>query len=246
MKLKALIVDDEENSRELLQSMLTDYISFVEVVGMASNVQDATNLVNLRNPDIIFLDIEMPQENGFKLLENFPNPSFDTIFITAYDEFAIKAFRLSATDYLLKPINPEELQNAVEKVSTKVNLVQKNKKLQVLLDNVQIGINKISLPTSDGYVFVKIDEIIRCEADGNYSIFYTEKDKIVVSKTLKTFEEMLGSQTFFRVNRSNIVNLNKVKSFSKHKSPSIILDDNTVITVSEIRRKELLAKLTRS
>ena len=188
--ISALIVDDEENSRLTLNNMLMDYCKGVQVIGLAASVKEALILANRHKPQVVFLDIEMPVENGFKLLEYYDDVPFEVIFTTAYDQYAVKAFRFSAVDYLLKPIDLEELRSAVERVN-KPNEKGKKENFNALKYNINNKLKKIALPTIDGYSFMDIDNIIYCIANNNYTMIYDLRgNKILVSKTLREYHDL--------------------------------------------------------
>ena len=245
--LKAIIVDDEEKNREGLARMIDQFCHDVAVVGKAESASAAKKAIQEHQPDLVFLDIEMPGGNGFSLLEEMPNPNFQVIFTTAHADYAIKAIKFAALDYLLKPININELKTAVEKAIINMNAAQGGsllkKKIEVLKDNRKnegFDFEKIALPTSDGIDFYEIREILRCEADRAYCKFHMlNGQKVVVSKPLKEFEDLLEECNFFRVHKSNMINLNQIKKYVKGKGGYLILSDDSHVDVS-VRRKEAL------
>jgi len=244
MKLKAFIVDDEENSRTTLRNMLVDFCQDVVVLGEASTVQKAIHPIKELQPDIVFLDIIMPKENGFELIHYFDPPLFEVVFTTAYDQYAVRAFQLSAVDYLLKPIDLELLRGAVERVKEKKSVDNQTKRINILEENLTAAYEKISLPTADGFIFSEIDDIIRCEAQGNYTnIFFRDGNTILVSKTLKNFEDTLKGLHFFRINRSNLINLKEVKLVGRQRNPTIILKDGTELILSSNRKDEFFERM---
>ncbi len=248
--LKAIIVDDEEKNREGLARMIDQFCHDISVVGKAESVATARSAIESHQPDIVFLDIEMPGGNGFSLLEEMPNPNFQVIFTTAHADYAIKAIKFAALDYLLKPININELKTAVEKAILSMNVVQDDnllkKKFEVLKDNRKnegFDFEKIALPTSDGIDFYEISEILRCEADRAYCKFHMlNGQKVVVSKPLKEFEDLLEECNFFRVHKSNMINLRQIKKYVKGKGGYLILSDDSHVDVS-VRRKEALMEV---
>jgi len=259
--IRAIIVDDEEKSRKLLKNLLSDYCSSVEVVTMANSVSSAMRAVQKYRPELIFLDIIMPDENGFRLLEMIKDIDIEVIFTTAYDQYAIKAIRFSALDYLLKPINIDELQSSVMKVEEKLNRKHDektfNKRLHVFLENSQMQPHqkKIGLPTQTGINFVIIEDILICRAEGNYSIIYlaSNNSKEIITRTLKEFEELLSDYNFFRVHRSYLINLSHIKEYSRtNQSPDfdgdggcVIMINNMKIPVSREKRKLLLGRFSK-
>ncbi|MEC8603965.1 MAG: LytTR family DNA-binding domain-containing protein [Bacteroidota bacterium] len=242
----ALIVDDEHKNRETLAKLIEQFCYGVEVIGQAENVQSAKEFIDKHNPQIIFLDIEMPGGNGFTLLEKFDNPSFQLIFTTAHADYAIKAIKFAALDYLLKPINVNELKIAVEKAINSIsNSSNKavDQRFDILKDNQKnegFEFKKIALPSLEGIEFYEINEILRCEADRAYCNFYlTNGQKITVSKSLREFEELLSECNFFRVHKSNMVNLSHIKKYIKGKGGYVVLSNDSHVDVS-VRKKELL------
>ena len=244
--LSALIVDDEGNSRAVLSNMLKNFCEGIEILQEVDSVASAVNFLKKGTVDIVFLDIEMPEENGFKLLEYIPQPNFEIIFTTAYNQYAVQAFRMSAIDYLLKPIDLEELRLAIQKVKERKGISQDKDKLEALKNNLNNVLKKLALPTSDGYYFVEIDQIIRCEADSNYTKFYLNNQKsIIVYKTLKLYDEILSNFNFFRINRSNLINLNYIQRFIRQKNATVIMDDGTTLTLPDSRKEDFLKMFER-
>lgn len=245
--LKTLIVEDEARGRNALKAMLGE-IKEVVLIGESPDVEDAIIKIQIHNPDLVLLDIEMPFKNGFDLLAALPNRTFDVIFTTAYDSYAIKAIKFSAIDYLLKPIDPEELSIAIDKTVEKRKRIQHQPQLQInnLLDNLK-AINKqnfkLSLPTSDGAIYIPIDEIIRCESDTNYTKFYfkNEDRATIVSKTLKDYDELLTDFGFCRVHHSHLINLKFIKKYIRGEGGTVVMWDDTEVEVSR-RKKEIFQK----
>ena len=241
--IKAIIIDDEKSSQITLNNMVSEFCEGIEIVASADAVASGVEAINLHRPDLVFLDVEMPVHNGFTLFDHFKEPAFNVIFTTAFQKYAIQAFRFSAIDFLLKPIDLEDLRFAVQKVSEKKESDLTKEKLKILRENLNNVCNKLALPTMDGYHFVELSEIIRCESQNNYTFFHLANGKkILVSKTLKIFSKMLEDHNFFRVSRSDLINLNHVVKFGRQKSPSVTLSDNTILTVS-LRRKDAFLKI---
>jgi two-component system LytT family response regulator len=254
--IKTIIVDDEEKSRKLLKNLLTQFCTNVQVLDLADSVSAAYDAIKKQQPDLIFLDIVMPDENGFELLEKIRDMKIEVIFTTAYDQYAIKAIRFSALDYLLKPINIDELQNAVKRVDEKLNGNQPvrsaENRINVFLENngKQAHQKKLGLPTQSGLTFVSIDHIIYCKAEGNYSMIIMSGNhgKEMITRTLKDFEELLHDHNFFRIHRSYLVNLSHVKEYSRTNQSddfdgdggSVLLSNGGSIPVSRDKRKALL------
>jgi two-component system LytT family response regulator len=246
--LKAIIVDDEPNCCKTLLLLLNRYCPQVQVTGTFYNGLEALSSIKKTTPDIVFLDVEMPKMNGFEMLQELPWINFHLIFTTSYDQYALKAFRFSAIDYLLKPIDREELQNAVQKV------LQRSEKpmaeqLRILLQKAYepaAPISKIALPTMEGLQMILIDSILYCESDDNYTTIISRGNKKwMVSRTLKEVEEMLEDHSFVRVHRSFLVNLNEIEKYIKGEGGYLIMSDGSTIDVSRSKKEVLLKKLLR-
>jgi two-component system LytT family response regulator len=225
--MKVLIVDDEHSGREIIKSLLLEqYADSVNEIKLASSAEESFVLLQSYNPDLVFLDVNMPGESGFDLLERLGNFRFDVIFVTAHDQFAVEAFRVNALDYLLKPVDRDQFSKAVKKA---IASFKDKQPLQPQLTN-----DKIGLTTRDGFVIINTADIIRCEADSNYTIFVLEKgQRIIVSRTLKEAGKILEKfPLFLRVQRSFIVNMNKIVKYSKSDGGYIILSDNFQVNVS--------------
>ena len=244
-KITTLIVDDEENSRFTLSEMLRIFCPEVEVVGEADGVESTIQQTKKLKFDVVFLDIQMMDGTGFDFLKQLNPINFDVIFITAYDQFAIQAIKYSALDYLLKPVDAEELMEAVNKVKKREHRGQDQ--LDVLLDNLQNKEKqKIVLSTTEGIHIIQVDNIVRCEADDYYTrIFLNDKRMIMVSKTLKNTEKLLSGKSFVRSHKSHLVNLQFVKKYVKSDGGYLELKDGTIIPVSR-RKKELILNYIQS
>ena len=244
--ITATIVDDEPYCCETLVTLLERYCPDVKVLDICYSAADALKSVNEQKPQILFLDIEMPYMNGFELLEKLPEINFELIFTTSYDQYAIKAIRFSALDYLLKPIDREELQKAVQKVVSrkKYPLPQQIEILLQKLNHPTIPINKIAIPTMEGLQMIFVESIINCNADSNYTILMLKnKQKITASRTLKEIEEMLEDFPFARVHHSWLVNLNEVEKYVRGEGGYLLMSDGTTVDVSRSRKEILLKKL---
>ena len=241
--LKILIVDDEQPVREMLQKVVEVYCAGVEVCGSVASVKQGLEAIKKLKPDILFLDINLPDGSGFDLVNQPEADIPKTIFITAYDEYAIQAFRISAVDYILKPINIDELIAAVEKCKDQVERENLSDKLKVLVQNINNSKNdekKIVLKTLESIYIVKVTDIVRCEADHNYTEFYLQSgEKLLVSKTLKEFETMLAGYGFLRTHQSHLINLNYIARFDKTDGGELVLTDNSRVPVSVRKRDEL-------
>ena len=238
--IKAIIIDDEEGARFTLSSLLENYCPTVSVVAHCSNVPEGVLAINKHSPDVVFLDIEMPEYNGFELLDFFKIIDFEIVFVTAYSQYAIKAFEVSAVDYLMKPVEIGQLQNAVEKVALKAGQTNIMQRLD-LMKSTYSGeeIKKIALPMNDGLMFVDVSEIVLFEADRAYTqVFLKNGSKITVSKAMRTFEDILDNRQFiFRPHRSYLINLNYLKKYVRGDS-LIFMDNGMTVTVSRDRKQD--------
>jgi len=240
---RAIIIDDEQDSRETIYSYVNGMFDDISIVGEAENVEKGKLLINNIDPDLIFLDINMPDGTGFDLLESFKDRNLNVIFITAYDQYAVRAFKFSAVDYLLKPIDPDYLKEALQKFRSKKELVSSQNRLFNFLQN-RTDFEKISLPTLEGYKFIDIKSILRCESSGSYTWFYTINDgSFLVSRQIKEYEEMLVDLGFFRVHQSHLINLRYLKEYKKGEGGVVVLNDNIEIMVARRRKEGLLAAI---
>jgi two-component system LytT family response regulator len=244
--LNAIIVDDEPYCCEILAAMLETECPQVNVVSACNNAETAIAAIEKHSPEIVFLDVEMPRMNGFEMLEKLPSINFHIIFTTSYDQYALKAIRFSALDYLLKPVDREELKRAVQKAGDRVQ-VPIPQQLQLLLEKIKQpsqSINKIALPTIEGLQMIAIDSIIYCESDDNYTrIYLKNKKKLLVTRSLKELEEMLESYSFLRIHRSYLANLNETEKYIKGEGGYLIMSDGSHVDVSKNRKELLLQKL---
>ncbi len=241
MKLNAIIVEDEETSREILKNYLKKYCPNVNVLGEASNVDEALILIRNNDLDLVFLDVEMPYGNAFDLLDKVGDINFETIFVTAYNHYAIEALNAHASYYLMKPISIDELIKAVDyvtEIKTKEDALQD----QVLIPKTNNVNGKITIPQQDGFEVINTSDILYCKADDNYTEIYlnTNKKKLV-SKTLKYFEDALNDTNFARVHKSYLVNVNEIVKYVKGKGGSVVLSNGKEIMVSASKKSELLS-----
>jgi two-component system, LytTR family, response regulator len=244
--IRAIIIEDEPLSQEMLTLLLQRHKADIEIVDTCSNPTDGIESIAKHEPDLIFLDIQMPKMNGFDMLKKISNINFEVIFTTAFDKYAIDAIRTCALDYLLKPVDDDDLTIAIEKC--KERMKEKNTKLHFenLFNNLtnKNPLDKtLALSASDGISFVKMSDILRVEANGRYAKFYLlNKETILVSKTLGDFEDILSANQFFRIHDSAIINLNHVKKYTRGDGGTVLLSDNTELDVAR-RRKEEFVKL---
>lgn len=243
--IKAIIVDDEPYCCETITTLLED-CNEVEIVAECYNGIDALEAIRKYNPGLVFLDVEMPKMNGFEMLQQLPSVDFEIIFTTSYDQYALKAIRFSAIDYLLKPVDEEELKNAVQKV---ISRSQKPiaEQLEILMQKLHqpaTPVSRIALPTMEGFQMIKIDSIISCEADSNYTTLHLKSNKkMVVCRNLKDIEELLEDHSFTRVHRCYVVNLNEVEKFVKGEGGYLIMSDGSSIDVSRNKKELLLRRI---
>jgi two-component system LytT family response regulator len=240
--IRALIIDDEKHSRETLKNLIEIYCVGIEVIGSTGTVNESIKMISTLKPELIFMDIELQTGTGFDILSQLEEVDFEVIFTTAFDQYAIKAVKFSSLDYLLKPIDIEELQQAVEKAKKIKNKQDYTRQLQNLIQNLHFPKNsRICLATSDGFEYVTINEIIYCEASGSYTLFVlTGKRKLLVSKHLKEYENLLTDHRFMRVHNSYLINLREVKKYSKSDGGYITMNNNDIVSISRNKKEEFL------
>ncbi|MFP4470758.1 MAG: LytR/AlgR family response regulator transcription factor [Bacteroidales bacterium] len=243
-KIRAVIVDDEKTNILMLKNLLDKYFPSVQLIGTAKNVGEGVDIINKNEPDLVFLDISMPDGDGFDLLTKVEYRSFEVIFTTAHDQYALKAFDYSAIHYLLKPIEYTELRSAINRYNQLKAKGTFSARLSVLKDNLQHKFQKIIVPSTDGLNIVLLDDIIRLEASDVYTTFYlTNGRKLLASKPLNNFEKMLTDQPFSRIHSKHLVNLKYVQRYVKGKGGSVILDDGEEIDVSVRKKNDFLNAL---
>ncbi len=249
MKLKTIIVDDERNCRDNLKMLVEEYCPEVEVIAVAESAAKARSLIKEFNPDLVFLDINMPEEDGFTFLKSITERDFSVVFVTAHNEYALKAIKENAVDYLEKPIDIEDLMKAVKKV-VKARQEESgidHKAIQHLIESVTStkDNNKVAISTSDGFILVNNEDIIYLEADTNYTTIYlTNNTKLVSSRTIKTFEDVLNKKVFFRTHRSFIINMaSHLKKFSRKDGNVVIMSNNVSVPISRRILQEFLEQV---
>ena len=241
MQLKTIIVEDEQTSREILRSYLTKYCPTVDVLGEASNIDEALVLIRNNELDLVFLDVEMPYGSGFDLLEKLDNTNFEVVFVTAYNQYAIEALNSHASYYLLKPISIDELIKAVDYV-TEIKTRENELQHAVLFPKSNSTDHKITIPTQNGFEVLQMQDIIYCKADDNYTELYLSNNhKKLVSKTLKYFEDILKESGFARIHKSFLVNVSYIASYKKGKGGTVYLSNGKELSVSASRKAELLS-----
>ena len=245
--LKVLIVDDEENVREALAQMLNMYSEGTRLIGTCSNIAAAIKAIRESKPDILLLDIEIGEESGFDIFKHFPNPEFKVIFITAYQQYAVQAFRFAALDYLLKPVDPDHLIEALKKAFDAVDREKFSLKIDSFIHNVGAMTSrskKIVLRTADNMHVVNLNDIMYCESDRSYTTFYlADKTRVMVSQTLGDYEDMFNDYGFIRIHKSHLVNLQFIKRYEKGDGGQLVLNDNTCLPVATRKKEQLLGLL---
>lgn len=242
--IKAILVDDEKNALEMMEWLIKTYCPQVEIIAMCSSAEAGIAAINEHTPDVVFLDIEMPKMNGFDMLEQFEQMFFDVVFCTAYDQFAIKAFRYSALNYLLKPVDPEDLKQTVQRIEQKKNPPVKEQ-FELLLQQIKMQSKstpqRIALTTGDGLIFVPTADIIYCEAESNYTnVVLNDGKKILVSKVLKDIDEALSGDDFYRVHSSYLININRIKKLVRGDGGYLIMDNDATVNISRSRKQEFM------
>tara|TARA_R110000868_G_scaffold193443_1_gene438358 strand:- start:2056 stop:2787 length:732 start_codon:yes stop_codon:yes gene_type:complete len=240
MKLNAIIVEDEVNSREILRNYLAKYCPTVNLVGEAATIADGLALIKANDLDLVFLDVEMPFGNAFDLLDQLPECDFETVFVTAYNQYAVDALNAHAAYYLMKPISIDELIKAVEYVN-EIREKEQAVEDRILTPKFNKVDGKITLPQQDGFQVLNVADILYCKADDNYTELYLDKKKILVSKTLKYFEVALGEYAFARIHKSYLVNVNEVVQYKRGKGGSVVISNGKELMVAASRKKDLLS-----
>ncbi len=251
--ITAILVDDDKNLREGMKALLSRYAPEIMILGEAENVSDAVSVIDGLNPQVVFLDIQLADGTGFDILEKLTEKNgkiaSQVVFITAHEQYAIKAFRFSALDFLLKPVDPDELQKVIEKIK---NTVKKNdtfSHIDLLLENIRKKVDnfkRIALSTTDGIHLFDVSDIIRCESTDNYTTFHIRNSKpILISKTLKEYEELLSEQGFERIHQSHLINLAYLKSYIKKDGGYVVMADNSNLPVSQ-RKKDRLQEILKT
>jgi two-component system LytT family response regulator len=246
MNIKTILIDDEKNSLVILQKLLEKNTPDIEVIATAQSVSEGIKTINEQKPDLIFLDISMPDGDGFEILQKVDYKNFKVIFTTAYDQYAIRAFEVAAIHYILKPVKPEDLKEAIAryKADTNSDFIEKMKIFSEAIKEQEAS--RLILPTSSGMHIIDIEEIIRCESSNNYTTFFlTDGQKIVVSKPIQLYEQLLSQSHFCRIHNKHIVNLKFIKKYIKGRGGFVLLNDGSHVDVSDGRKKEFIEKLNK-
>ena len=246
--MKAILVDDEPDGIRTLKKMLELHCPDVYVVATCSNVVTAKQQIMQHDPDVVFLDIQMPEKTGLDLLSELPSKKFEVIFVTAHNEYMLQAFQYSAADYLLKPVDEDRLIDAVNRVEKKMNEVKNDERNNVLLHNISKAGHpsemRLYLPTTKGFIVLKLEEIIYCEAERSYTIFHLENGKtVMVSKPLLDYDLLLKDTSFLRIHKSFLINLYHVKEYQRGEGGLVIMSDNAQIEVSRRKKDMFLMKI---
>jgi two-component system LytT family response regulator len=245
--IRTVLVDDETDSILVLQKLLEKYCPQVVVVGTAEGVESALTVIQATRPDLLFLDIEMMQGNAFDLLNQLRPLTFQVIFVTAFDNYAIRAFKYSAVDYLLKPVDIDELVSAVDRVMERSQHKSIIDQMQVFLDNMggfNLGQQKMAVPTVDGLIFINLKEVVRLEAKSSYTQILLDNGEIVTAtRTIKDYEDILPEALFCRIHNSHIINLFKIEKYNKGRGGYVTLEDGSTIEVASRRRQEFMRRL---
>jgi len=247
--IKSILIDDEKNALEMMEWLLKTYCPQVEIVAMCNSAEMGIEAINRYRPDVVFLDIEMPRMNGFDMLEQFDKLFFDVVFCTAYDQFAIKAFKYSALNYLLKPVDPDDLKATITRIEERKTIPTKEQ-FELLLQNInqpaKTTPQRIALTTNDGLIFVPTADIIYCEAESNYThVVLTGGKKILISKVLKEIDEALSGPDFYRVHSSFLININHIKKFVRGDGGYIVMDNDATVSISRNRKQEFMDLFSR-
>lgn len=249
-KITAILIDDESNSRIVLSNLLGNFVKDIEIVGEADNVEDAYELINIKNPQLVFLDIQMPKANGFALLKKYTTVPFEVVFVTSFDHYAINAIKFSALDYLLKPVEVSDLKETVAKAVTRIT-EKSNNKVQIvnLLHTIDTGNNehRVAVHSGDSVKFIKEKDILYIEADGSYcNVFVTSGERYTTARNLKDFEEYFGDQSgFVRIHRSCFINTTHIKEYNKGEPFIIKMINGQSFEVARRKKPEVLEKLKR-
>jgi two-component system LytT family response regulator len=249
MKCTAIIIDDEKNSRDSLRKKILQYCTDLEIIAICESGEEGLEKIGSLDPDIVFLDVEMPRMNGFTMLQQLKTRQFELIFTTAYDHYAIRAIRFSALDYLVKPIEAEDLKQAVAKAIEKIKSPTSNQRIETLLHNLlqeKSNRQKIALTSLEGFQFVEIDNIIYLEAKGNYTeVYLKDQPKITISRTLKDCEELLSSAIFIRIHHSYIINKNHIQKYIKGEGGQVVMNNGRTLDVARRRKEEFMRQITK-
>lgn len=245
--ISAILIDDEKDALEMLEWQLKQYCPMVTVMALCQSADEGIAAIKAKKPQLIFLDIEMPHKSGFELIKAFADPSFDIIFTTAYNQFALQAFKVAALDYLLKPIDAEDLQKTIRRFEKRQTGQDLKQQLEVLIKEynpLKITTQRVALPTAEGIIFIDPQEITRAEASANYcTVFFTDHTKVLLAKTLKYIEELLKTHSFIRIHQTHLVNINYIAMYSKIDGGMLVMKDKSRLPISRQRREDIVRLL---
>jgi two-component system, LytTR family, response regulator len=245
--VRAVIIEDEPRNMRILTTLIAEFCPMVTIVGTADNARSGESAIRDFEPDLVFLDIEMPLGSGFEILNNLMPINFEVIFVTAFDKYMIQAFKYCVIDYLLKPVNIDELKYAVQNAVKRIEVNKANLQVANLLNNLRAdnpGSKKIALPVRGGYDFVRISDIIRCEASGSYCTVYINGGvKMVAAKNLKEYESVLPSELFFRIHNAHLINLSFVRKYNQGRGGYVEMEDGSIIEVATRKKNEFLQRV---
>jgi two-component system, LytTR family, response regulator len=247
MLFKTVIIEDEPNSQEAITTLIKNYSTNLELTGSAGGVEEAVKLIASQKPQLVFMDVRIADGTGFDVLRKLPVINFELIFVTAYDSYAMEAIKFSAVDYLMKPVGIQEFEEAITRVLKRLEEKNKHQNIETLLFNLAQQNNadkKISIPTATGYEFINMKDVIWCGSDGPYTAFYlTSKQKIISTRHLGFYEELLADKNFCRINHSIIINMLHIKRYVKGKGGHVVMNDDTELEISQRRKADFLDKL---
>lgn len=245
--ISAILVDDEVKGRQYLRQLCDKFIPLIKIIGEAANATEALELFDSAKPELVFLDIEMPGMTGIEMLRQMQEIPFEVIFVTAFNRYAVEAFRLGAVDYILKPASPSDLQRAVERVEKSLNQKTTDRQhFKALSQNYGRAFTKITIPTLNGFEFIEFSEILFLQSDNNYTTLRLKNGKnVVATRSLGDFEEILENYTFFRVHKSYLINLTHISKYIKGDGGTVVMEDGTEIDVSRRRKDEFLERIKR-
>jgi two-component system LytT family response regulator len=244
LTLTAIIIDDESSSRNSLQQKLISNCPEIKIIAECENGEQGIDAIETKKPDIVFLDVEMPRMNGLAMLQQLNNRNFELIFTTAYDHYAIEAIRFSALDYLVKPIEVQDLQTAISRAEQKRQKQSSNERIETLLHNLLLEKNqhhRLAIPSHEGLFFLELSDILYLEAESNYTfIFLTDGKKITVTRTLKDFEEILPSHLFIRIHHSHIINKDHIQKYIRGEGGQVVMKNGSLLYISRRKKEEFL------
>ncbi len=247
MDLTAIIVDDERGARESLRGLIETFVEGIKVVAEASSVAEGEAAIQAHSPNVVFLDIEMPQASGFELLELIQERGFEVIFTTAYNQYALKAIKFAALDYLLKPVSPSELRQAIERARESFQAKSRTENLKMLVENLSATSEKpekIVLSVQEGMKVVELDQIVHCQSEINYTRFYFANGKnLLISKTLKEYQELLEESGFIRIHQSHLINKMHIQEYIRGRGGEVVMSNGTSLPISRDRKKDFLEQV---